>query len=272
MEGFLKIIEKEKKKNTFISYQRDLQAFCGHFGKARIPLLTKEELREYFSQLSRHTSQNSLNRVISVVRRYYAYRCRRDHLGENPMDEIRASQFYPQGPVLLSEEDLDILLHSEFPGLRGKRDEAILFLLCETGMKASEVVALNREDLIPSENAVLCGAAQKRRRISVSSEVMKRLRDCAVLSEIQNSGEEALFLGNTGKRLTRQGFWKNLKDRALRCGFEHCSPQILRDSFAKKMLSQGKSREELRLLLGTLGDATLRMLEKQKKEIKQWEC
>ncbi len=272
MEQFLASLEEKKKPNTLLSYRRDLEAFVSGIAPKRPEELTSDELGAYFLVLSRRLSSSSLSRAVCVVRGFYAFLEETKRIGENPMKGISVSQFEKREEVLLSPEDFRRLLAYSAPGIRGRRDRAMLGLLCETGMQVSELVKLNRSDLCGEMRSIVCGSGEKRRELFLSSETFFLLEEYLILSRLRSPEEEALFLGSTGKRITRQGFWKNLKERAMKSGIEYCSPQVLRQSFAWHCIRAGEHRNRVRTLLGNRADAKLRRYEKQQKGEEQWDC
>jgi integrase/recombinase XerD len=272
LEQFLASLEAKKKPNTLLSYRRDLEAFVSGIAPKRPEELTADELVAYFVGLSHRLSSSSLSRAVCVVRGFYAFLEEVRRIGENPMKGIVASRFEKREEVLLSPEEFRRLLSYSAPGIRGRRDRAMLGLLCETGMQVSELVELNRSDLRGETRSILCGRGEKRRELFLSFQTFSLLEEYRTLSCLRSPEEEALFLGSTGRRITRQGFWKNLKERAMKSGVEYCSPQVLRQSFAWHCIRAGEHRKRVRTLLGNRADANLRNYEKQRKGEKQWDC
>jgi len=272
LEAFFEKLEKEKKASTVLSYRRDLESLSYYLAPKILKEANPEDLRGYFHRQAKRMSSSSFARALCVARKYYAHLKEQSIRSDNPMDAIRTKDFLLQEGRFLENDDFAKLLGSSFFGIRGRRDFAMLSLLCETGMQVSELVELNRKDLFLEERFLFCGKEHRRRKVFLSDRTVKLLRETVLFSQLQSGGEEAVFLGSTGKRLTRQGFWKNLKDRAIVCGVENCTPQTLRLSLAKMLLKDGKKREEVRLLLGNRGDAVLRKYEKQEKGKEKWDC
>ena len=272
MEQFLASLKEKKKPNTLLSYRRDLESFASYISPKQPEELSADEANDYFLFLSRRLSASSLSRAVCVIRGFYAFLKEEHRIEETPMTGIAVSRFEKKEEVLLSPEDFNRLLSYTASGIRGRRDRAMLGLLCETGMQVSELVELNRSDLHREKGSILCGRGSKRRELFLSSETYLLLEEYLVLSRLRSPEEEALFLGSTGKRITRQGFWKNLKERAMKSGIEYCSPQVLRQSFAWHCIRAGEHRNRVRTLLGNRADAKLRSYEKQRKGESQWDC
>ncbi|MBR3837494.1 MAG: tyrosine-type recombinase/integrase [Clostridia bacterium] len=265
MEAFLTELAKEKKENTLLSYRRDLAKLASFYEGRDLRSLTEAELAAYFSRLASASARSSLARALSAVKGFYARLFARGEIGKNPAAGLFSSDFAEKPVALLEEAELARLLDFSAHGIRGKRDEAMIRLLCETGMSVSELVSVNREDLFPSKGYVRCGTGEKQRLLPVSPFTMQCLEHCRSLADLTAPAGKALFLGSTGKRITRQGFWGNLKDRAMRMGIANCSPEVLRQSLAKALLLRGEERREVCSLLGLKTDARLREYEKQGK-------
>ncbi len=272
MEEYVSALLQRKKENTVLSYRRDLEALSRHVSPRPLSSLSHEELEAYFSYLSQSVSLSTLSRAISAVRGYYRF-LRQNHAGmADVMAGISPASFRRKEMPLLTDDEFEKLFLICETGIRGKRDEAMIGLLCETGIRVSELVQMDRSDLLPEDSAVLCGQGAKRRQLSVSGNLMEQLLSYRTLSELQSKEESALFLGSTGKRITRQGFWKNLKDRAEKLGICDCTPQVLRQSLARILLSRGWGRAQVKDLLGNRSDLLLRKYEKQVKDQKIWDC
>ncbi len=249
---------------SLLSYRRDLEKLFLYF-ENRPEKADKESLESYFSQLGQKFSPTSLTRHVSVVRSFYQYLFEKGAIGENFAKDLRAASFCQKKERGLTEEELERLLSFPAPGFRGMRDRAMLQLLCETGLRVSEIVSLNREDF--GENEILCGSGKRRRSISLSPALSRTLSTYLAVAEIYPvTGEEKpLFITAKGSRLTRQGFWKNLKDRAIYSGIDKpLSPQTLRNFLALHLIESGKDREEITKLLGNADVSSLRGYENRK--------
>ncbi len=269
MEEFLKALEETAKPTTVLSYRRDLKCLLEHLEKAGS--VSEETLRDYFSSLSHRLSSTGFARAVSVARKYFAFCKERGKIEKDPMEGIRASHFTHREEVFLEPDDMERLLSSGFYGLRGRRDLAMLTLLCETGIKVSELVSLSRKDFSLSERTLVCGSGARKRKIVLTSNTANLIQEISLLSALQKGEDPALFLGSTGKRMTRQGFWKNLKDRAVMSGIESCTPETLRRSLARQLVQQGNSRDQIRSLMGNTSEGKLREYEKKEKESAKWD-
>lgn len=265
MEEYLDAMEG-RSEHTRAAYRRDLERMELHFGKEKLPLVTASELKTYFSLLARSASASSLSRALSAARGYFCFLKRKRGLEINPMDGVSVRDFAPQAMPMIDGDDFEKLMRLSVFGIRGKRDQAMIALLCETGIRVSELVGMDREDFDSASCRVRCGTGKKRRFLSVSSDTCLLLERYLSLARLQAPEEQAFFLGSTNRRLTRQGFWKILKEHGERMGIVDCTPQVLRQSFAKRLLRLGESRGQVKTLLGNGSDAALRHYEKEVKE------
>lgn len=243
---------------SLLSYRRDLAGLSRHFSD-RPEKANREELIGYFTSLSASVSFSSLSRCISVAKAYYDFLAKEKRCAENPMKAIRASDFEKKDRAALTAEEMLSLISFSAVGFRGMRDRVMLGLLSETGMRVSELCSLNRSDF--DSFGVKCGRGERRRHLPLSSDLKRSLSEYqAVLELFSESGEDGpFFLSKNKTRLTRQGFCKILKDRAILCGItKPISPQTLRRSLALSWIKSGVSAEEIKSRLGNADTASLR--------------
>lgn len=250
-----------------LAYRRDLENLGQHF-QFDLKCIGKRELALYFEGLSQGISASSFSRCVSVTKSYFSYLSDTGFLKENPMEEIFAKNFSKKDGVLLSLEECERLVSYSAPGFRGIRDQVMLSLLAETGIRVSELVGLDRASV--SGNTLSCGTGHHRRVLTLSLPLSRKLADYMTLSALYLSEpdeKQPLFITAKGGRLTRQGFWKNLKDRAIYCGIDKpISPHSLRRYFAVKLLNEGRDKEEIRQKLGNMDTASLRGYQQKEKE------
>jgi integrase/recombinase XerD len=136
----------------------------------------------------------------------------------------------------------------------------MLELLYATGMRVSELVSLNMDDVSLASGYVRCfGKGAKERTIPTHPAAIEALE--AYMTEarprlIETASEPALFVNHRGTRLTRQGFWLIIKEYALKAGIGQITPHTLRHSFATHMLSNGANLRDVQELLGHANIAT----------------
>ncbi len=247
---------------SLLSYRRDLEKLFSHFSM-HPERAGREELISYFALQGEVLSPSSLSRLVSVIRSFYAYLVKEEIISENPMEGIRAGDFEKKHSQSLNREEFSRLISYSAPGFRGLRDRAMLSLLCETGMRVSELLELGMSDV--REEGVFCGKGRRRRVLTISAKCRDILAKYLALRTLYEN-EEPLFITIRGSGMTRQGFWKNLKDRAIYCGIDKpISPHTLRRSLALHLMEDGKAREEISGLLGNADPASLRNYHTAKK-------
>ncbi len=160
-------------------------------------------------------------------------------------------------PVAISVVQVDELL--ELPlrssGPEALRDKAMLELLYATGMRVSELVALDQHDINLEAECVRCNGRNKERQLPISASTVTAVEEYLDIARPQlargsRQVDSALFLNHRGKRLTRQGFWLILKRYASQLGVHELTPHTLRHSFATHMLANGADLRSVQQLLG----------------------
>lgn len=248
---------------SLLAYRRDLEKLLAHFSY-HPETAKKEDLISYFARQGTELSPSSLSRQVSVVRSFYSFLEKEGRVSENPMKGVSASSFEKKDGEILDREEFDRLIQYSVPGFRGIRDRAMLMLLCETGMRVTELVELDRADL--REGCVLCGAGSRRRSLTVSPSLRDALSQYLAVRRLYAEEDGALFVTARGTKMTRQGFWKNLKERAVCSGIDKTlSPHTLRRSLALHWMEEGRAREEITRILGNADPASLRNYKTAKK-------
>lgn len=264
VEEFLAHLSGERKMsaNTTSAYRTDLDQFRGFLsekGVAEWSQVTEDHLTAFMVFLrERQYANSTVARRTAAVKSFFAYLCSAQVVGDDPsrqMDSPRVDRFPPRA---ISPHQVDELL--ELPlrssGPEGLRDKAMLELLYATGMRVSELVALDLGDVDMAHGQVRCAGRGGRERLlplggpalTALEEYLDNSRSQLVRGAIQNA--DALFLNHRGKRLTRQGFWLILKGYAEELGFDDLTPHTLRHSFATHMLNNGAELREVQALLG----------------------
>lgn len=241
---------------SLLAYRRDLEKLLAQFSQ-HPETAKREELIAYFTLQGKELSPSSLSRRVSVVRSFYSFLEKEGLISENPMKGVSAAAFEKKEGEVLDREEFTHLLEYSVPGFRGIRDRAMLMLLCETGMRVTELVELSCRDL--REGCVLCGKGSRRRSVSISPGLQDALSQYLAVRSLYAGQDGALFVTSRGTKMTRQGFWKNLKERAVYSGIaKTISPHTLRRSLALHWMEEGRAREEITRILGNADPASLR--------------
>jgi integrase/recombinase XerD len=196
-------------------------------------------------------------RKIAAIKSFFTYLFEEKVVAEDVTQGMNSPKVGRSLPSLLSHAQVETLLDQPLKRntRESKRDKAMLELLYASGMRVTELVSLNVEDVILDEALVRCiGKGNKERIIPIYPEAARALKaylEQARPSLIRRSSEKALFLNRRGERLTRQGFWLILKNYARQSKVRGTiTPHTLRHSFATHMLRGGAALRHVQELLG----------------------
>ncbi len=202
-------------------------------------------------------SDKTRARKVASVRSLFGFLVNEGIVSKDPTEDLSSPRVGRSLPETLTVEEVEKLLVTASRGdtPEARRDQAMLELLYATGMRVSELVSLNLEDMDLEHGVVRCfGKGSKERVIPVHQQAVDALRDylrnIRPLIKNRRSGQ-AVFLNRRGERLTRQGFWLILKGHARRAGIKsRITPHMLRHSFATHMLRGGAPLRHVQELLG----------------------
>ncbi|RRR68331.1 MAG: tyrosine recombinase [Candidatus Viridilinea halotolerans] len=268
VEQFLEYLASERglSANTTSAYRTDLDQLCAHMreqGLAEWPDVAYEHVLSFLLFLRTRSYANStLARRTAALKSFFGYLTEQGLISSDPSTQIDSPKVDRLPPKALSLHQVDTLL--ELPlrtsSPESLRDKAMLELIYATGMRVSELVTLDMDDLELDAATVRCaGRGGRERTLPVSSTSVTALEEYIYIGrpQLARSSSEvspALFLNHRGKRLTRQGFWLILKGYAAEVGLQELTPHTLRHSFADHMLKNGA---ELREVQARLGHASL---------------
>lgn len=257
--------ERRLSDNTSSAYRTDLEQF-EKFVAARHPdqegvdwsTLSRDDVLAFLIFLrERRYAVSTLARRTAAVKSLCGWLAATGVIESDPAAGLDSPRVDRTPPKSISVNQVDELL--ELPlrqsGPESLRDKAMLELLYATGMRVSELVALNTDDLLLEDEQVRCAGRSKERLLPLPPSTVTSLEEYLDISRSQlarNSGgpEVALFLNHRGKRLTRQGFWLILKNYAQQLGVQDITPHTLRHSFAAHMLATGADLRSVQTLLG----------------------
>ena len=252
-------VEKGLSPNTLSAYQRDLRRLAGFCQKQRRPLLEagRDDLQGFLDLLYQDKlSSRSIARYVASVRNFYSYQLRQERISVDPTVDIRSPKQWKQLPKFLSLEEVDRLLDvPDAATPRGARDHAMLQLLYAAGLRVSELVGIQLTEL-NSQLGVLrvTGKGDKQRMVPVGKvalEAIEAYLEDARPQILKRRHSRYLFVTARGTLLTRQAFWKLLKNYGLQAGItKPLTPHVLRHSFATHLLERGADLRSLQLMLG----------------------
>lgn len=257
-ESFLKN-EKKASANTLSSYMRDIHQFAAYQennGGSPISDASEEELAEYIEHL-RQTGKSvaTVSRNIASLKNLYSYLTLNRMIERNPSTKLVPEKSTQKLPQILTSKEVDLLLaQPECIDAKGYRDRAMLELLYATGIRVTELIDLNINDVNLAEGVIRCHSRDKERYIPMYPKAVKALSDYLELVRpqmIAMPDEEALFVNVGGERMSRQGFWKLIKHYQKKAKIEkEITPHTLRHSFAAHLLENGADIHAIQEMLG----------------------
>ena len=251
---------KHASGNTVSSYMRDIRQFSDwleNMGRGSVLSATQQNISSYLTYLQNQgKSGATASRTLASLKNFYTYAVSAGFLEGSPVtDQIHVDRGERKLPKILTGREVELLL-SQPSGTdsKGIRDKAMLEVMYATGIRVSELIDLNLEDVYLDLGIVRGSSAKKTRVIPLYPAALKDLG--TYISEVRplmvaNSFEKALFVNVGGTRMSRQGFWKILKHYQTKAGIEKdITPHTLRHSFAVHLLENGADIGALQELMG----------------------
>lgn len=248
--------------NTASAYRTDLEQFIGFLAERGITdwkAVSHDDVVAFLLFLKERRYANStVARRTAAVKSFYGFLSGQGSIATNPTERVDSPKVDRYLPKALSPSQVDELLELPLrnPTPERLRDKAMIELLYATGMRVSELVALNMRDLNMESESVRCvGKAGRERILPIGPSAVTALEEYLDIARSQLARSnpqkvDALFLNHRGKRLTRQGFWLILKGYAEELGIHDLTPHTLRHSFATHMLNGGADIRSVQALLG----------------------
>lgn len=250
---------KKTSKNTITAYKRDINKLieylksrnCNDFGR-----VTFTDLNSYVLKLEKDgASSATVSRNVSTIKSFYLYLLREQIVYNDPSANLKAPKLVKKAPKVLSIEEIEVLLALPDESVKGIRDKAMLELLYATGLKVSELVGLKLSEINTSLRFIRFMDKERERLIPFSDTA--RIAVEKYLSSSRNQlmpkegYEDYLFLNYSGEPMTRQGFWKIIKNYGDMAGFDvGLTPHIFRHSFAAHMVENGADLKFIQEMLG----------------------
>lgn len=257
---FLEFIEKNKKlsSNTLESYQRDIYQFKDYIDENKIDYIKIEgsQIVEYLDYLAKiNKKPSTISRHLASIRLFYQYLLRDKNVKEDPTKGIQSPKIEKKAPSVLSSQEVSLLLEQPSgEDLKSLRDKAMLEVAYATGMRVTEIISLNIENVDLNAGSVTCKNENKQRIIPLGKLSLKALNEYITKARpnlIRDEKEQALFVNINGRRLTRQGFWKIIKFYKEQAHIsKDITPHVLRHSFATHLLQNGADLKSIQAMLG----------------------
>ncbi|MCD6527799.1 MAG: site-specific tyrosine recombinase XerD [Desulfuromonas sp.] len=269
LESFLNYLSVERglSDNTLESYARDLQrylTFLDQHGRQDLDSVIQRDVLDFFTQVKDEgLGVRSRARLLAAMRGYHSFAVEECQLTNNPLIRLTTPRMLQTLPDTLSVKEVEKLLQIGDDGqLLTHRDQAMLELLYATGLRVSELVGLQLSDVhLNSGYLRTLGKGDKQRIVPIGEVSIELLTDYlqSVRPALAKGRmlSDCVFLNRSGKGLTRQGFWKMIKRRALQAGIrKNVTPHTLRHSFATHLLENGADLRVVQMLLGHVDIAT----------------
>lgn len=270
IEAFIDYLEHRKRasKNTVISYRRDLMQLAVYLegqGIYEASKVTKTCLNSYILYLERQgKATTTISRVLASIKAFFHYEFGEGKIRRDPAELLKTPKIEKKPPVILTVKEVDAFLQQP-AGSSAKeiRDKAMLELLYATGIRVSELIGLQVDDVNLTVGFITCRDGQKERMIpfgKTATQSLRRYLSDARGKLLKGVESEWLFTNCSGKPMSRQGFWKIVKFYGEKAGIrEDITPHTLRHSFAAHLISSGADIQAVQTMLGHADLATTQM-------------
>jgi len=259
IEKFMRYLEIEKNysQHTLTNYRLDLEEFKQFLGDSNLEKVDYLVLRKYLAQLKeKNLKARTVNRHLSSLRSFFKFLIREGYLKTNPITSLASPKQEKHLPLFLTEEETTKLITAVQPkDERGLRDRAVLEIFYSTGIRVSELVGLNVQDVDFIGGIIkVLGKGKKERIVPIGEIAIAATRDYL---EKRKKQEEALFLNKSGRRITDRGV-RNIVGKYIRMASikRGVSCHTLRHSFATHLLNRGADLRSVQELLGHVNLST----------------
>ena len=250
--------DKKLSDNTLQSYRRDIEQYMSYVNSNNLDFkaANKTSIITYLMYLQKEGKATStISRNLASIRSFYQYMVRTKVIEEDPTEGLESPKMEKRLPKVLSVSEVNLLLEQpKCVDLKGYRDKAMLEILYATGIRVSELISLDVSDVNEEMGFIKCRNAHKERVIPMGTSACAALS--AYLREARNAmihtdKETALFVNTNGGRLTRQGFWKIIKQYKNQAKISmDITPHTLRHSFATHLVENGADLHAIQEMLG----------------------
>ena len=250
---------KQASSNTISSYMRDIRQFSQWLRvNENIDVIdaSQQNIGDFLAYLEQEGRTGAtVSRNLASLKNFYAYVVSSGFLEKTPVSDIRVNRGEKKLPQILTGREIELLLAQPVcVDAKGFRDKAMLEVMYATGIRVTELIDLDVDDVNIEQGIIKCNTLKKSRAIPLYPAALKALsvylrdiRDGMVAS----ADERALFVIISGVRMSRQGFWKILKHYQATAHIEkEITPHTLRHSFAVHLLENGADLGSLQELMG----------------------
>ena len=250
---------KQASANTIASYMRDIRQFSEWLRRAEdldVVDASQVNISDYLSHLEQEgRSGATVSRNLASLKNFYAYVVSSGFMESTPVTEIHVDRGEKKLPQILSGREIELLLAQPVcVDAKGFRDKAMLEVMYATGIRVTELIDLDVDDVNLELGIIKCAGAKKSRSIPLYPAALKALTAYMVdirRGMLADPEEKALFVNVSGVRMSRQGFWKILKHYQSTAHIEkEITPHTLRHSFAVQLLENGADLGSVQELMG----------------------
>lgn len=233
------IKERDRSKNTVISYKRDLKQFFEFLNSEGINTLKIDKINQtnimayiFYLEKCGKTSA-TVSRNIATLKTFFKYLLNSNVISSDPVYKLRAPKINKKPPYTVNLSSIELLLEQpDCSADKGIRDKAILELLFATGIKVSELICLTVQDINLNMAYIECRSVKKRRIIPIGKKASKALGSYIETTRpkmLKIPDDKILFVNCSGTQFTRQGLWKLIKSYAKKADIhESITPNIFR--------------------------------------------
>ena len=259
---------KQASENTVQSYRRDLMQMITYLEEKEIreaAKVTKASLHGYILHMEEQgKAATTISRMMAAIKAFFNYECMQARIRRNPAESLHAPKVEKKAPVVLSVDQVSALL-AQPSGQTPKeiRDKAMLALLYATGIRVSELIGIQMEDINMNIGFLVCRDGERERTIPFGRSAKAALEEYLEHARnelLRGKGSDYFFVNCTGGAMSRQGFWKIIKYYGEKAGIEEdITPHTLRHSFAAHLIARGADMRAVQTILGHSDMATTQM-------------
>lgn len=256
--NYLKV-EKNSSGHTIINYTIDLNSFATFLGDKDIATVDHLSLRKFLAEMrSKNYSKRTVARKLASLRTFFKFLYREGHIKTNPTTAVFTPKLDKKLPVVLDVEKVARLVQCPSEDDEaGLRDRAILETLYSTGIRVSELVGLDQDDVDFISGVVkVLGKGSKERMVPIGEPAIMAIRRY-LEKRMDPKDKNAIFLNRSGRRITDRSIRRIIDKHIKSCSInEHISPHSLRHSFATHLLDRGADLRSVQELLGHMNLST----------------
>ena len=252
-------VEKGLSENTLQAYRRDIEKFAAFARQRKLSTqhVQRGDIVDFLGTLYRKgLDSRSVARHLVTIRNFFRFALMEGYVDDDPAATIESPKFRQNLPEFLSVEEVDRLLRQpDMSAVVGIRDRAMIELMYSCGLRVSELCGLSVSDLQQEEGCLRCvGKGNKERLVPVGQQALEVVQKYLREARPKLLGERSspyLFLGQTGRAMSRIAFWKLLRAYGRKAGLrKELTPHMLRHSFATHLLDRGADLRSVQMMLG----------------------